>query len=433
MKSRYEIDCQDDCNQRRPSKRETKESRSSVMPGKPGRIAGSYGKAKLKLLDTPIGIITLHRTGNELVAGKGQTKPQQRFFLSCKTSPSDAPLVSGTRRFSVERVQQIEAALLLKGPATAALTVADLEGIISSTLATAGKEDLWNLVRKNFAKSTMNNHNLFGKLKGKIMEKGFVVEKKKLKKDGLELILKYGARALSLEPKGLKPIVVKGQSKLANAHMEVVHKDHPKIKGRGMRSVTADKLLEFAEAGEPRVALESALEVVKAAVANVVGHSVADINHLSVLGSWHGMAAQRWHLDALSVVGFLVPLVACWSTTFLRPFDGFKWRLTSAMHEGPRADFCKKVFEMTAADGLGVAAGCGYERVWLEPGDILSFYTHWVHRAPEPPGPGKPARVVLFGDFGKDASGGAQFRADGLAQRAPTGSVVTGGRKRKRG
>ena len=185
-----------------------------MMPGKRGRIAGSYGKVKLKMLDTPIGFITLHRAGNELVAGKGQTKPQQRFFLSCKTSPSDAPLVSKTRRFSVERVQQIETALLLKGPVTAALTVADLEGIISSTLATAGKEDLWNLVRKNFAKSAMNNHNLFGKLKGKIMEKGFVVEEKKLKKDGLELILKYGARALSLEPKGLKPIVVKGKSKM---------------------------------------------------------------------------------------------------------------------------------------------------------------------------------------------------------------------------
>ena len=181
-----------------------------------------------------------------------------------------------------------------------------------------------------------------------------------------------------------------------------------------------------------RAALESALEVVKLAVAGVVGHSAASINHLAVLGSWPGMAAQRWHLDALSVVGFLVPLVPCWSTVFLRPADGFVWKLTSAMGEGSRAAFCRKVFKMTAADGLGTAAGCGSEKVWLKPGDMLCFYTHWVHRAPQPPAAGEPARVVLFGDFGKD-SGGALFRDDGLAQRAPTVSVVTGGRKRKRG
>jgi hypothetical protein len=318
-------------------------------------------------------------------------------------------------------VTEIEMALVLKPPATAALTVADLENIISSTIATAGKEELSNLVRKNLAGSVMNNHNLFGSLKGEIMKKGFVVKKKQLKKEGLKLILKYGAQALRLEPKELKPIGVKGRGKLTNRgqnddHMEIVHKDHPKVKGKGMRSVAADKLLEFAEAGEQRAALESALEVVKLAVAGVVGHSAADINHLAVLGSWSGMAAQRWHLDALSVVGFLVPLVPCWSTVFLRPTAGFEWRLTSAMKKGPRADFSKRVFEMTAADGLGVAAGCGYERVWLEPGDILSFYTHWVHRAPKPPGAREPARVVLFGDFGKN-SGRAQFWSDGLKKK----------------
>jgi hypothetical protein len=330
-------------------------------------------------------------------------------------------------------VTEIETALLLLPLATAALTVADLEGIISSTLATAGKQELSNLVRKNLAGSAMSNHNLFGKLKGKIMEKGFVVEEKKLKKDGLELILKYGAQALRLKPKELKPIGVNGRGKLSNAHMEVVHKDHPEIKDRGMRSVAADKLLEFAGSGEQRVALESALEAVKVAAASVVGHRVADINHLAVLGSWYGMAAQRWHLDALSVVGFLVPLVPCWSTVFLRPAAGFVWKLTSAMGEGSRAEFCRQVFEMTAANGLATAAGCGSEKVWLKPGDMLCFYTHWVHRAPQPPAAGEPARVVLFGDFGKGGSGGAQFRADGLAQRAPTDSVVTGGRKRKRG
>ena len=89
---------------------------------------------------------------------------------------------------------EIETALLLKPPATAALTVADLENIISSTIATAGKEELSQLVKKNLAGSAMSNHNLFGSLKGEIMKKGFVVKKKKLKKEGLKLILKYGAQ-----------------------------------------------------------------------------------------------------------------------------------------------------------------------------------------------------------------------------------------------
>ena len=396
-----------------------------IMPGCQGRIAGSYGKAKLKLLEaTPIGIIALHRSGKELAAGKGNAKPQQRFFLSCRTRTLDASvvtLVTPTRRLSAERVTEIEMALVLKPPATAALTVADLENIISSTIATAGKEELSQLVKKNFAGSAMNNHNLFGSLKGEIMKKGFVVKKQELKKEGLKLILKYGAQALRLKPKELKPIEVKGKdwSKLIkrgmmkNDHLKIVHHDHPEVKDKGMRSVAEKTLLDFAPAGEQRAALESALEVVKLAVAEVVGHSAASIKHLALSGSWPGMAAQRWHMDAYSVVGFLVPLVACWSTTFLRPVDGFEWRLTSAMREGPRADFCKRVFEMTAADGLGVAAGCGYERVWLEPGDILSFYTQWVHRSPLPPAAGEPARVVLFGDFGKD-SGAPLFRAEAL-------------------
>ena len=392
-----------------------------MMPGKKGRIAGSYGKVKLKMLDTPIGIITLHRTGNELVAGKGQTKPQQRFFLSCRTRTSDAAvvtLVTPTHRLTAERVTEIETALVLKPPATAALTVADLENIISSTVATAGKEELSQLVKKNLAGSAMSNHNLFGHLKSEIMKKGFVVKKRKLKKEGLKLILKHGAQALRLEPKELKPIEVKGRRKLAargrnDDHIEIVHKDHPEVKSKGMRSVTVDKMMEAAKEGEQRAALGAALEVVKLAVAGVVGHSVAEINHLAVLGSWSGMAAQRWHIDALSVVGFLVPLVPCWSTVFLRPAAGFVWKLTSAMKTRPRAAFCKRVFEMTMADGFGVVAGCGYERVWLEPGDILSFYTHWVHRSPLPPTAGEPARVVLFGDFGKD-SGAPLFRAEAL-------------------
>ena len=61
----------------------------------------------------------------------------------------------------------------------------------------------------------MSNHNLFGHLKNEIMKKGFVVKKRKLKKEGLKLILKHGAQALRLEPKELKPIEVKGRSKLA--------------------------------------------------------------------------------------------------------------------------------------------------------------------------------------------------------------------------
>ena len=120
-----------------------------VMPGRQGRIAGSYGKAKLKLLEvTPIGIITLHRSGKELAAGKSSTKPQQRFFLSCKTSDTDAPLVTKTRRLSAERVTEIETALLLKPPATAALTVGDLDKIISSTMATMRKEELSKLATR---------------------------------------------------------------------------------------------------------------------------------------------------------------------------------------------------------------------------------------------------------------------------------------------
>jgi hypothetical protein len=392
------------------------------MPGCQGRIAGSYGKAKLQLLEaTPIGTIALHRVGKEMVVRKGNSKPTQRFLLSCRTRAPDAAvetLVTKTHRLTAERVTEIETALVLLTPATAALTVADLENIISSTIATAGKEELSNLVRKNLAGSAMSNHNLFGKLKGEIMKKGFVVTKKKLKKEKLELILKHGAQALRLEPKELKPIEVKGRSRLAargrnDDHIEIVHKDHPKVKSKGMRSVTVEKLMEAAEEGEQRAALGAALEVVKLAVAGVVGHRVEEINHLAVLGSWSGMAAQRWHIDALSVVGFLVPLVPCWSTVFLRPAAGFAWKLTSAMKTGPRAAFCKRVFEMTAADGFGVADGCGYERVWLKPGDILSFYTHWVHRSPLPPTAGKPARVVLFGDFGKD-SGAPLFRAEAL-------------------
>ena len=88
------------------------------MPGCQGRVAGSLGKRKLKLLEaTPIGVIALHRSGKEIAAGKNNAKSQQRFFLSCQTGVADAPLVTSTRRLSVERVTEIETALLLKlGP-----------------------------------------------------------------------------------------------------------------------------------------------------------------------------------------------------------------------------------------------------------------------------------------------------------------------------
>jgi hypothetical protein len=83
------------------------------------------------------------------------------------------------------------------------------------------------------------------------------------------------------------------------------------------------------------------------------------------------------------------------------------------MQARSRANFCTNVFQMTAVDELGTAAGCSYEQVWLEPGDILCFYTHWVHKSPQPPAAGEPARVVILGDFGKD-SGAPLFRAEAL-------------------
>jgi hypothetical protein len=135
------------------------------------------------LEDTPIRVIALHRSGKEIAAGKNNAKSQQRFFLSCQTGVADAPLITSTRRLSVERVTEIETALLLTPPATAALTVDDLDNIISSTITTAGKEELSQLVKKNRRDSVMSNHNLFGNLKGEIMKKGFVVKKKKLKKE----------------------------------------------------------------------------------------------------------------------------------------------------------------------------------------------------------------------------------------------------------
>ena len=39
------------------------------------------------------------------------------------------------------------------------------------------------------------------------------------------------------------------------------------------------------------------------------------------------------------------------------------------------------------------------ERVWLEPGDVLFFWSHWLHRAPSPPAEGS-SRLGLFGVCG---------------------------------
>ena len=95
----------------RPSKRETKESRSSVeCQASQGRIAGSYGKAKLKLLEaTPIGIITLHRSRERASGREGpdeaaaavlpelQDEPIRRS-LSLKDSPVERGASDGRSR-----------------------------------------------------------------------------------------------------------------------------------------------------------------------------------------------------------------------------------------------------------------------------------------------------------------------------------------------
>ena len=151
--------------------------------------------------DVPIGVIALHRVGKVIAAGKNNAKPQQRFFLSCQTGDADVALRTATRRLSLGRVDAIEQALLLMPCADAALTVGDLDKIIDSTVATKQKGERSQTATRNLKGSAMNNHNLFGKLKGEIMKEGFVVRKEQLNTKVLKLILKYGAQALRLKPK----------------------------------------------------------------------------------------------------------------------------------------------------------------------------------------------------------------------------------------
>ena len=148
---------------------------------------------------------------------------------------------------------------------------------------------------------------------------------------------------------------------------------------------------------------EGALRGVLADVAARAGHEANEVADVAYLGYWAGMVAQAWHLDSEPRLAFVVALSDTFAPEFLVPPASFRWQDTLAQSKpGARAAFRQRVFGFVEEDEEGVTNGAAVARTSLRAGDVVFFYTHWVHRAPAPPASAEDvARVCLFGVFGK--------------------------------